>query len=427
MVQENRRPADGSFPQRTGPERDHHRRPGLLERRVRDGGLRPPRTAEKGPPHLLGYRVHGRVRASRARREVAGDLERLGPDAGEGARPAADGGDPQGGRRPRRVRGGPSPACPPAGRGRDPPHIRRPSEIPPQAPLRERGLGRREDGLRGRRAPDVPERWRCADRRREPGLDRGPQRDGRGNGHVGGTHLERFRGGPTPPARVRRHRGNPPVSGDVMGHDPWADLREQAERIRHSIESSLGVTRPGVLQEAPEDRGLFALAAHGWAAELKASPASIATRAARVPVVPPYRALNADGPYVNFSVEPGAFAEHVLAVARSASDAYGASPPRKERGVVEHTSTNPTGPLNVGRSRNPFVADALVRLMRIAGYPVTSEYLVNDIGRQMVLLYWAVTHLSAGPSNPKEPIEYRYVKLYQKAGAQLEADGALKP
>ena len=211
-----------------------------------------------------------------------------------------------------------------------------------------------------------------------------------------------------------------------MGHDPWAHLREQAERIRHSIESSLGVTRPGILQEAPEDRGLFALAAHGWAAELKASPASIATRAARVPVVPPYRALKADGPYVNFSVEPGAFAEHVLASARSASESYGTSPPRKERVLLEHTSANPTGPLNVGRARNPFVGDALVRLMRIAGYPVTSEYLVNDIGRQMVLLYWAVTHLPVDSSDPNEPVEYRYVKLYQKASAQLEADEALK-
>ncbi|TLZ70290.1 MAG: arginine--tRNA ligase, partial [Methanobacteriota archaeon] len=104
----------------------------------------------------------------------------------------------------------------------------------------------------------------------------------------------------------------------------------------------------------------------------------------------------------------------------------GTSPPRKERVLLEHTSANPTGPLNVGRARNPFVGDALVRLMRIAGYPVTSEYLVNDIGRQMVLLYWAVTHLPADSSDPKDPVEYRYVKLYQKASAQLEADEALK-
>jgi arginyl-tRNA synthetase len=211
-----------------------------------------------------------------------------------------------------------------------------------------------------------------------------------------------------------------------MGHDPWAELRERAERIRRSIESNLGVTTPGILQEAPEDRGLFALAAHGWAKELKTSPASIAARAARVPVVPPYASLRADGAYVNFTVEPGGFAEHVLAAARSAGDAYGSSPPRKERVLLEHTSANPTGPLHVGRARNPFLGDALVRVMRAAGYRVTSEYLVNDIGRQMVLLYWAVAHLPEDPADAEARPGYRYVKLYQKASARLEADADLK-
>ncbi len=211
-----------------------------------------------------------------------------------------------------------------------------------------------------------------------------------------------------------------------MGHDPWADLRERAEQIRRSIESNLGVTAPGNLQEGPEDRGLFALAAHGWAKELRASPASIATRAARVPVVPPFAPLRADGAYVNFTVEPGAFAEYVLVAARSAGEAYGTSPPRKERVLLEHTSANPTGPLHVGRARNPFLGDALVRLMRAAGYQVTSEYLVNDIGRQMVLLYWAVLHLPTDPADAEKRPEYRYVKLYQKASSKLETDADLK-
>src|SRR5207249_11789029 len=99
---------------------------------------------------------------------------------------------------------------------------------------------------------------------------------------------------------------------------------------------------------------------------------------------------------------------------------------RKERVLLEHTSANPTGPLDVGRARNPLLGDALGRLMRAAGYKVTSEYLVNDIGRQMVLLYWAVTHLPEAPSDAKERIEYRYVQLYQKASAKLEGDETLK-
>src|SRR5947209_10166313 len=211
-----------------------------------------------------------------------------------------------------------------------------------------------------------------------------------------------------------------------MGHDPWSELRDRAERVRRSIQSELRVTTPGVLQEAPADHGLFALAAHPWAKELKASPASIATRASHVKPVSPFAPLRPEGPYVNFTVDPAPFAELVLSAVRSDGETYGTSPARKERVLLEHTSANPTGPLHVGRARNPFLGDALVRLMRLAGYRVTSEYLVNDIGRQMVLLYWAVQHLPMEAGEAELRIEYRYVALYQKASAMLEKDESLK-
>src|SRR5437867_3569944 len=174
------------------------------------------------------------------------------------------------------------------------------------------------------------------------------------------------------------------------------------------------------------DHGLFALAAHMWAKELKASPASIAERASRVKQVSPFAPLRPEGPYVNFTVDPAPFAELVLSAVRSDGETYGTSPARKERVLLEHTSANPTGPLHVGRARNPFRGDALVRLMRAAGYKVTSEYLVNDIGRQMVLLYWAVAHIPEDSSASAERIEYRYVKVYQQASAKLEGDETLK-
>jgi arginyl-tRNA synthetase len=211
-----------------------------------------------------------------------------------------------------------------------------------------------------------------------------------------------------------------------MGHDPWSELRVRAEQERHAIESELHVATPGIIQDAPEDRGLFALATHTWAKELKQSPAEIAARVARRKVAPPFATLRAEGPYVNFVIEPQALAVLVLSSVRSMGEAYGKSPPQKPRVLLEHTSANPTGPLHVGRARNPFLGDALVRLLRFAGFPVTSEYLVNDIGRQMVLLYWAVMHLPQDPADSEERIEYRYVKLYQKASERLEKDEALK-
>src|SRR2546430_7792638 len=211
-----------------------------------------------------------------------------------------------------------------------------------------------------------------------------------------------------------------------MGHDPWSELGAGREQELRAIESEHHFVPPGIVSDAPEDRGLSSLATHAWAKELHQSPAEIAVRIARRKVGPPFAALRPEGPYVNFQMDPGPFAQHVLASVRSMGEGYGKSPPRKEKILLEHTSANPTGPLHVGRARNPFLGDALVRLLRIAGYPVTSEYLVNDIGRQMVLLYWAVNHLPTDPSDSEERVEYRYVKLYQKASAMLEGDEALK-
>jgi len=208
-----------------------------------------------------------------------------------------------------------------------------------------------------------------------------------------------------------------------MGHDPWSELRGLAEQACRSIESALHVRAPGILDEAPEDRGLFALATHPWAKELKAAPAEIAVRAARVPVPPPFEPLRAEGPYVNFHVDPAAFAEVVMDAVQLMEGRYGTSPAQKDRILLEHTSVNPTGPLHVGRARNPFVGDSLGRLLQYAGFPVQREYFVNDIGKQMVLLYWAVTHLPPAPEEAaEERVDRRFVKLYQRANELLEKD-----
>jgi arginyl-tRNA synthetase len=54
--------------------------------------------------------------------------------------------------------------------------------------------------------------------------------------------------------------------------------------------------------------------------------------------------------------------------------------------LVEFVSANPTGPLHVGHGRGAAYGDALVRVLRKAGYRAASEYYVNDAGRQMDIL-----------------------------------------
>lgn len=54
--------------------------------------------------------------------------------------------------------------------------------------------------------------------------------------------------------------------------------------------------------------------------------------------------------------------------------------------LVEYVSANPTGPLHVGHGRGAACGDSLARILRRAGYDVTTEYYINDAGRQMRLL-----------------------------------------
>ncbi|MBQ3970638.1 MAG: arginine--tRNA ligase, partial [Selenomonadaceae bacterium] len=67
-----------------------------------------------------------------------------------------------------------------------------------------------------------------------------------------------------------------------------------------------------------------------------------------------------------------------------AGEEYGQLPAKDtERIQVEYVSANPTGLLHVGHGRGAAVGSALVNLLRAAGYPVESEYYINDAGNQM--------------------------------------------
>ncbi|MDP6530546.1 MAG: arginine--tRNA ligase [Arenicellales bacterium] len=61
-----------------------------------------------------------------------------------------------------------------------------------------------------------------------------------------------------------------------------------------------------------------------------------------------------------------------------------------QRLMVEFVSANPTGPLHVGHGRGAAYGDALARVLRAAGYQTSSEYYINDAGRQMDILALSV-------------------------------------
>ncbi len=125
------------------------------------------------------------------------------------------------------------------------------------------------------------------------------------------------------------------------------------------------------------------------------------------------------GPYLNFYPDQAYFTDTL-----TAADAdYGKRPPKDESVVVEHTSANPTGPVHVGRARNPIVGDAVANLLEYAGYEVDRHYYVNDAGRQIAVFTWAYetfdeADLEDDPA--RDRIEYDLVRYYRKGNAFLE-------
>ncbi len=129
------------------------------------------------------------------------------------------------------------------------------------------------------------------------------------------------------------------------------------------------------------------------------------------------------GPYLNFAIRPERLMEETLRSAIELGERFGTLESKGIRVVLEHTSANPNGPLHVGRARNPIIGDSIARVMRKAGYDVTTQYYVNDMGRQVVLLMWGLERAGArGETPPEGKADHRLVRYYQEANGLVEED-----
>jgi arginyl-tRNA synthetase len=129
--------------------------------------------------------------------------------------------------------------------------------------------------------------------------------------------------------------------------------------------------------------------------------------------------VTTQGPYVNFLPSEAYFAE---TLEEATEETFGRLPDRDTSVVVEHTSANPTGPVHVGRARNPIIGDAVARVLDYAGYDVDRHYYVNDAGRQIAVFTWAYESFEESdlPEPERDSPEYEMVRYYRKGNAFLE-------
>ena len=168
----------------------------------------------------------------------------------------------------------------------------------------------------------------------------------------------------------------------------------------------------------PEGYGDLSLPCFKIGKHLKRSPDEISKELSSEDWGEAVENIIAVGPYLNFSLRYELGLLWALKVIENKGTLIDFE--RKNvKVLIEHTSANPTGPLHVGRARNPIIGDSISRIMRAYGYDVTTEYYVDDMGFQVAtILWWCLKH-----GFPKEESAYEFVRIYQKANAEVEEKG----
>lgn len=209
-------------------------------------------------------------------------------------------------------------------------------------------------------------------------------------------------------------------------------LRTVLEPLLETSLQSIGITsqhwRSMLVRSREHAQGDLSLPCFPFAKELGKSPVEIAEQLAEaLSSNPALGEVNAVAGYLNIKADPHWLANQVMNKGVRIGDAYGKKPAIEQQILIEHTSANPNGPFHVGRARNAILGDTLVRLHRLHGNNVRAEYYVDDMGKQVGVLAWALANLSAeeveqtldqrDPVNPKwqGKADHERVRWYQAA------------
>ena len=176
--------------------------------------------------------------------------------------------------------------------------------------------------------------------------------------------------------------------------DPWDDFLPPIVAGLASALERNGLPIPHdelseLLERDGGPDGEVALPTFRLAARAKLAPDALAEKiASAFAPEPRIRAVSSKGGYVNVAVVPERLVDRTLALVLGRGERYGHFETGGASVCIEHTSANPTGPFHIGRVRNAIIGDTLARVRRAAGEPVTTQYYIDDMGRQAAMITW---------------------------------------
>lgn len=219
-------------------------------------------------------------------------------------------------------------------------------------------------------------------------------------------------------------------------------LRQHVEALLSPALAALGINndhwKSMISVSREKNMGDLSLPCFAFAKQLSMAPNEIAEKLkAAIETNDVVDDINSTAGYLNFKASRNWLAEYIISGNIRIGDAEVNSSDGSKSVLIEHTSANPNGPFHVGRARNAILGDTIVRLNRLYGNNVRSEYYVDDMGKQVAVLAWALANLDAKDVekilSDREPVnemwenkpDHNRVRWYQAAQV-LRSDDSKK-
>ena len=209
-------------------------------------------------------------------------------------------------------------------------------------------------------------------------------------------------------------------------------LRQHVEALLSPALAALGIDnehwKSMISVSREKNMGDLSLPCFAFAKQLSMAPNEIAEKLkAVIETNDIVDDVNSTAGYLNFKASRNWLAKYIISGKVRIGDAEVNSSDGGKSVLIEHTSANPNGPFHVGRARNAILGDTIVRLNRLCGNNVRSEYYVDDMGKQVAVLAWALANLDADDVekilSDREPVnemwknkpDHNRVRWYQAA------------
>ncbi|GAA0179252.1 arginine--tRNA ligase [Clostridium sediminicola] len=198
-----------------------------------------------------------------------------------------------------------------------------------------------------------------------------------------------------------------------------------AERIKGFVDLDLEFIE-GLIEIPPKpEMGDFAFPCFQLAKAMRKAPQMIAGEIKEKMNKEGFESVETAGPYLNFFMDKGAFAEVTVTKILNEKENYGSSKAGEGKNVtIDYSSPNIAKPFHVGHLCSTSIGNSLYRIMQFAGYNCIGVNHLGDWGTQFGKLISAYKRWVDEEALEKEPIK-ELLRIYVKFHDEAEKDPTL--